>query len=927
MTDAGGEAVSPVPEAYPQDWIFDVALRDGGSVRFRPILPTDGEGLQHLVSKMSVDSVYFRFFRVKHELEPEELHRLTHLDYTERMAFVALAGGEVVAVGRYDRKEAGTTVAEVALAVMDEQQGRGIGTLLLHYLARYADAQGIASFRAHVLADNHTMIRVFRDARFVMERDLDEGVYTVEFPTQLSAEGRLAEEEREKVAVAESVMPIFHPTSIAVIGASRNPQSIGGRLFKNLMSAGFVGPLYPVNPGATVVRSVKTYPTILDVPGSVDLAFIVVPARFVLDAVRQCAEKGVRGLITITAGFSETGAEGAALENEVLEVVRQSGMRMVGPNCMGLINTDPDVRLDGQFGPRRPPTGNVAMSSQSGALGIAILDYAARLNIGISTFISIGNKADVGVNDLLMYWEDDPHTDVILLYVESFGHPRRFARIARRIARHKPIVAVKSGRTAAGARAASSHTGSLASLDVAVDALFHQAGVIRTTTLAELFDVTTLLSNQPLPAGRRVGVLTNAGGPGILAVDALASQGLDVVEFSPELQAELRSHLAPDASVRNPVDMIASAGPGHYRACLDVLLNSDEIDTVFTIFTPASPEGERPTAAVIRDAGMAHDGDKTMIIAYMSAEGAPEELSAAEARIPNFPFPEQAARALVKAVEYAEWRAKPEGTVIEFGDIDVALARSVVTSALGRFGVDGGWLEPSEVDEVLRAYGLSLARSEVVASEEEAVAVAAEIGGTVVLKVISPSALHKSDVGGVVLDVEGEAAVCEAFRAVTNAVPDPEGVLVQEFVGEGHEVLIGMTEDPVFGPLLVFGLGGVFVELIGDVAFRIHPLTDRDAEDMISEVKSAKLLEGYRGGDPGDIPALRDALLRVSALVDHLPELTELDLNPVKVRTPGAGIRIVDARMRVRAVVGPWVPTRWDLPAARPARMGRTQGG
>ncbi len=921
MTDTGGEPPQSVPEAYPQGWIFDVALRDGGSVRFRPILPTDGDGLQYLVSKMSVDSVYFRFFRVKHELEPEELHRLTHLDYAERMAFVALADGEVVAVGRYDHKESGTPVAEVALAVMDEQQGRGIGTLLLQHLARYADAQGIVSFRAHVLADNYAMIRVFRDARFVMEHDLDEGVYTVEFPTRLSAEGRLAEEEREKVAVAESVLPVFHPTSIAVIGASRNPLSIGGRLFKNLMAAGFSGPIYPVNPGAAVVRSVKTYPTILDVPGPVDLAFIVVPARFVLDAVRQCAEKGVKGLIMITAGFSETSSEGAALENEVLEVVRQSGMRMVGPNCMGLINTDPAIRLDGQFGPRRPPTGNVAMSSQSGALGIAILDYASRLNIGISTFISIGNKADVGVNDLLMYWEDDPHTDVILLYVESFGHPRRFARIARRIARQKPIVAVKSGRTAAGARAASSHTGSLASLDVAVDALFHQAGVIRTTTLAELFDVTTLLSNQPLPAGRRVGVLTNAGGPGILAVDALESQGLEVVEFSPGLQAELRSHLTPDASVRNPVDMIASAGPDQYRACLDVLLDSDEIDTVFTIFTPASPEGERPTAAVIRDAGVAHDGDKTMIIAYMSAEGAPEELSAAEARIPNFPFPEQAARALVKAVEYAEWRAQPEGTVIEFGDVEKERARSVVASALGRFGLDGGWLEPGEVDEVLRAYGLSLARSAVAASEGEAVAVAADIGGPVVLKVISPSALHKSDVGGVVLDVEGDRAVREAFQAVVAAVPDPEGVLVQEFVGEGHEVLIGMTEDPVFGPLLVFGLGGVFVELIGDVAFRIHPLTDRDANDMISEVRSAKLLEGYRGGDPGDIPALRDALLRVSALVEDLPELMELDLNPVKVRSPGAGIRVVDARMRVRAVAGPWVPTRWDLPAARPARM------
>jgi acetyl coenzyme A synthetase (ADP forming)-like protein len=905
------------PENYPDEWTFDVVLRDGSTVGLRPILPTDGEGLQSMLANMSVDSVYQRFFRVKRTLEPEELHHFTHLDYRNRMAFVAIDDGELIGVGRYDRKDSAKPEAEVAFAVIDAHQGRGIGTQLLQHLAEYARRHGITSFRAFVLADNHAMIRVFRDARFRMHRDLDEGgVYTVEFPTEVSPETRAADEERERTAIAASMLPIFYPHSVAVIGASRNPDSIGGRLLTNLISSDFTGPVYPVNPSAGTVRSVKAYPTVLDVPGPVDLAFIVVPAPYVVETVRQCGEKGVKGIVVISAGFSETGAAGAALEAELLGVVRSAGMRMVGPNCMGVVNTDPVVSLDGQFGPLQPPRGNVAMSSQSGALGIAILDYARELGIGISSFVSVGNKADVSGNDLLLYWEEDPSTDVILLYLESFGNPRRFARIARRIAKQKPIIAVKSGRTAAGAKAAGSHTGSLASLDVAADALFHQAGVIRVTTLRELFDVTGLLANQPLPAGRRVAVLTNAGGPGILAVDALESQGLDIVEFSEHLQAQLRSLLSPDAAVANPVDMIASAGPDQYRACLDLLFTSDEIDAVVVIYIPASPDGVRETAEVIRDAGLRNHGSKTFLAVYMSAAGVPAELASGGGRIPIFPFPEQAARALAKAATYAEWKQRPEGVVFEFDDIDTDRVRTTMDAAVERLGVDGGWLEPTEVDTVLGACGLPLPASGTARSEDDAVLLAAKIGGPVVLKVISPAALHKSDVGGVVLDVEGEEEIRAAYRAVTRAVPDPQGVLVQAYVGSGHEVLIGMTEDPVFGPLIVFGLGGVFVELVGDVAFRIHPLTDLEAAEMIRDVKTARLLDGYRGGDAGDLDALRAALLRVSALVNLAPEIVEMDMNPVKVHEPGRGVNVVDARIKVRPVEGPWVPTRRDILSA-----------
>ncbi|MDJ0960253.1 MAG: GNAT family N-acetyltransferase [Acidimicrobiia bacterium] len=909
-------AVPIPPDDYPGEWVFDVVLRDGSTVAIRPILPADGDGLQQLLGNMSVESVYQRFFRVKHKLEPDELHYFTHLDYRDRMAFVVIDDDELIGVGRYERRDPDLPVAEVAFAVVDAHQGRGIGTQLVQQLTRFARRQGISAFRAFVLADNHAMIRVFRDARFTMHRDLDEGVYTVEFPTEVSDETRAAEEERERVAVAASMMPIFYPHSVAVVGASRNTASIGGRLFKNLITGDYTGPVYPVNPKADTVRSVRAYPSVLDIPGPVDLAFIVVPARFVIDAVRECGEKGVKGLVVISAGFSETGVEGRALEEELLSVVRGAGMRMVGPNCMGVLNTDPVVSMDGQFGPLRPPRGNVAMSSQSGALGIAILDYATDLNVGISTFVSVGNKADVSGIDLLMYWEEDPATDVILLYLESFGNPRRFARIARRIAKKKPIVAVKSGRTIAGAKAASSHTGSLASLDVAADALFRQAGVIRVTTLRELFDVTALLANQPLPRGRRVAVLTNAGGPGILAVDALSAEGLEIVEFSAELQARLQAQLSPDAAVANPVDMIASAGPAQYRACLDLLFASDEVDAVMVIYIPASPEGVRETAEVIRDAGLGNHGQKTFLAVYMSSGDVPTELASGGGRVPTFPFPEQAARALAKAATYSEWRSKTEGDLVTFADVRRDTVREVISGALERLGSDGGWLDPAEVDAVLAASGLPLPESGVVATEDEAVGLASSIGAPVVLKVIAPSALHKSDVGGVVLDVEGDAAVRDAYRQVTSAVPDPEGVLVQEYVGGGHEVLIGMTEDPVFGPLIVFGLGGVFVELVGDVAFRIHPLTDSEATDMIRDVKTAQLLDGYRGGDAGDLDALRDALLRVSMLVEYAPEIVEMDMNPVKVHEPGAGINVVDARIRVRAVEGPWVPTRRDIPSA-----------
>ncbi len=915
MSTAIPASIIDAPSGYPHEWEQDAALKDGGTVRIRPIVPADATALQAFVKNMSTESSYFRFFRVKRQLEPEELEEFTQLDYSEQMAFVAIVDGELGGVGRYSAKGCPDGVAEAAFTVADELQGKGIGTLLVYRISAYARAHDIKGFRAHLLADNHAMMRVFRNAGFAMRREVDQGVYTVEIDTEESDAVLAAEGRAEQISIAASVMPLFYPTSIAVIGASRDKLSIGGRLFNNIINADFNGPVYPVNPKASIVRSIRCYPSVTDIPGTVDLAFIVVPARYVNDVVRECAGKGVRGVVVISAGFSETGEKGNQMEQELLDIVRDAGMRMVGPNCMGLQNTDPAVSLDGQFGPVMPRTGNVSMSSQSGALGLAILDYATHMNLGISTFISVGNKVDVAGNDLLLYWEQDPNTDVILLYLESFGNPRRFSRIARRITKKKPIVAVKSGRTSAGARAASSHTGSLASLDVAADALFRQAGVIRVSTLEELFDVTALLANQPVPQGDRVAIVTNAGGPAILAVDALESQGLVVPEFSDELQAELRSFLAPDAAVANPVDMIAAAGPEEYRLAIGALLASDEIDALITLFIPASEEGVSETSTAIREAGEATPDDKTFLCVYMHSGGAPSELSSIDVGFPTFSFPERAAKALRKATTYAEWLAKPEGVVPQFEGIDSERARRVIDTAIDGADDAGVWLDPDAVDAILESYGLTIPKARVVSTVEEAIAFGDEIRAPIVVKVISPSAVHKSDVGGVALDVSGAGDIAAAYEQVTAAVPDPEGVLVQEFVSGGHEVLIGMVEDPIFGPLIVFGLGGVFVELIGDVAFRIHPLTDRDAAEMISEVKSARLLEGYRGGEPGDIDAVVDTLLRVSNLIEDLPEIFEMDLNPVKVGTPGSGVRIVDARIRVRPTTGTWIPSRTDLPS------------
>jgi acetyl coenzyme A synthetase (ADP forming)-like protein len=709
---------------------------------------------------------------------------------------------------------------------------------------------------------------------------------------------------------------IFRPQSVAVIGASRDRDTIGGRLFHNLLSSSFRGPVYPVNPKANVIQSVRAYRSIEEIPDPVDLAIIVVPALHVLSAVDACGRKGVRGVVVISAGFKETGAEGAAREQELLDCVRRHDIRMVGPNCLGVINTEPDVRLDSTFAQIHPPAGRVAFSSQSGALGVAILDLAIQLNIGISHFISVGNKADVSGNDLLEYWEKDEGTNVILLYLESFGNPRRFTQIARRVARRKPIVAVKSGRTAAGVRAASSHTGSLAGPDTAVTALCEQSGVIRTDTIEELFDVAMLLANQPVPRRNRVGIVTNAGGPGIMASDACETHGLVVPALEPGTVEALRAFLPTEASTRNPVDMVASATPEAFERAVRLVLEDPNVDALLTIYVTPIVTGPAEVAQAIlrgaraaaRTAGERGVPAKPLLTCFMGSHGVPEGLrSLHEGHVPSYTFPEPAAIALSRAVRYGRWLAEPEGRTLHFRDVERDRAGAALAAARGRAAPgQSAWLSPDEVREVLEAYGFTMPAGVVVHDADAAVAAAAGMGYPVAIKLVSETISHKSDVGGVILDVRSEAEVREAVRGIERRLREQgrsaelTGIAVQRMIREGIEAIVGVTQDPTFGPLVMFGLGGVHVELLRDVAFRIHPLTDRDARELVRGVRGGKLLEGYRGAPPGDVPALEEVLLRVSQLLEDHPDIAEMDLNPVKVLSPGRGCVTVDARIAVR---------------------------
>ncbi len=892
----------------PRTYEAEEILRDGGSIRIRAIRPDDKERLVDHFQRLSQRSVYFRFFGAKRRLTDEETKRFTEPDFVRHVGLVAtlLEDGQehIIGVGRYIARADGSVSqrAEVAFAVADAHQGRGIGTILLEHLAPLARANGITEFEADVLGENNRMLEVFAKSGFVVRRSLEAGVIHLSFPTEETPEFLQASFARERAAAAQSIRSFLNPRSVAVVGASRHRRTIGGALLANLRHDGFTGPIYPVNPSATNIDGVRCYASVSAIGAAVDLAVIAVPAAAVEEVVADCARAGVRGVVVISSGFAEASPAGRLVQERLAQFVRESGMRMVGPNCMGILNTDPAVSLNATFAPTWPTTGNIGMSSQSGALGLAILDYVRELNIGMSTFLSVGNKADVSSNDLLCYWAEDPRTQVILLYLESFGNPRKFARIAPEVARRKPIVAVKSGRSAAGTRAASSHSAALASLDVAVDALFEQAGVIRTSTLEELFDVAALLATQPVPEGPRVGVVTNAGGPGILLADACEAHGLKLPELAPPTVAQLRAFLPPHAGFGNPIDMTASASAEDYRRTVAAVGADPNIDSLIVIYIPPLVTQPEEVATAIAAAAGTVSPDKPVLSVFISSKGAPAVLSSGpRGQLPSYTFPENAALALASVERYARWRRRPPGTPF----ILDRLARDTIRVVIDRLLATATgplWLPPKDLATVLRAAGIELAAFEQTALSET-VATAERLGYPLVAKVVAPAVLHKSDVGGVIMGLESADAVAAAVDTLTarmrNIGTPLDAVLLQREVRGGIEALVGVTTDPTFGPLVVCGLGGVLVELLHDVAFRLSPVTEIDAAEMIGKLRASKLLDGYRGLPPGDRDALIGVITRISAVVEVVPELRELDLNPVKVLRPGEGAIVVDGRMRV----------------------------
>jgi acetate---CoA ligase (ADP-forming) len=868
----------------------DVILRDGGTLRLRPPTAADADALLGFYRALSRQSLHGRFHGLPH-LGPQLVESLLDPNWTERGALLGALtddGGErIVAIGNYVRLR-DPALAESAFAVADAEQGRGIGTRLLEQLAVRAADVGIERFVAEVLADNQSMLGVFERAGFELKRELAGGVVEVEFPIATTERFELSVEERDHTGVVASLRPFFEPASVAVVGASPRRGTIGGELFRNILAGDFAGAAYPVNPKGAAVAGVRAYSSIGEIPDPVDLAVISVPAEHALGAAEEALRHGIRALVVISAGFAEVGTEGAERQERLLALVRAHGARLIGPNCLGIAVAGP--RLNATFAARSAPSGNIGFSSQSGALGLALLEAADARGLGLSAFVSIGNKADVSSNDLLEWWEDDEVTDVVLLYVESFGNPRRFARLARRVARRKPVLALKSGTSATGQRAASSHTAALAGSEAGVDALFDQAGVIRAASLEELIDVAALLAGQPEPRGRRVAVLTNAGGLGILAADACDAAGLELPALSGETVSRLRELLPEEASVANPVDMLGSATAASYEQALPVVLADPHVDAALVLFVPAVPATADEVAAAVDASATEAGTDKPVLAVVMSSGGIPEALRGSSAAA-AFTYPESAARALGRVAERAEWLRRPLGAVPSLEGVDRAAAAAVVDRVLA--GAEDAWLDPADTREILTAYGLPLVPERVAADPDEAAKAAGALGFPAVVKSAEAGA-HKTETGGVALDLEDAAAARAAAERIGGRV------VVQPMVRGGTELLAGLVQDPVFGPLVAFGPGGVFAELIGDAGLRIAPLTDVDAEELVTSGKAGRLVRGFRGAPAADVGALVDLVHRLSALGEDLPAVAELDLNPV-LAFPDRAVA-VDARIRVRRV-------------------------
>jgi len=895
--------------AAPASREADVLLSDGGTVHLRPIRPEDAPDIVDMHSRFSERTRYLRYFSAYPRIPPRDLERFVTVDHRDREALVAVLGDRIISVGRYDRLT--DDEAEVAFVVEDAHQGRGIGSVLLEHLAEAAREVGIRRFVAEVLAENGQMVRMFTDAGYTPTRSFDEGVVHLSFDIAVTPRSLEVLRDREHRAEARSIARLLRPSSLAVVGASTRPGSVGNALLSHVVAGGFRGAVHAVNPAAAPAGDappeaapagdgpdapgtgdVPWCASVLDVPGPVDLALVAVPAPAVAGVVAECARKGVHGLVVVSGGFGETDEAGRARERDLVETARAGGMRVVGPNCLGVVNADPEVRLNASLVPRLPPPGRVGLFAQSGALGVAVLDQATRLGLGVSSFVSAGNRADVSGNDLMQHWQDDPATEVVLLYLESFGNPRKFARVASRLARRKPVAAVKSRAVPPGLAGPGPTV-----QDSGVEALFAQSGVIRVDTVPQLLDVALLLACQPLPRGRRVAVVGNSAALGLLAADACAGTGLEVADGW-------------------PVDLGADATPADLAAAVREALADDGVDALVVVFVPAlATPGTAYADALLAEtlSEIPGQGERArpvpVVSTFLAEDGVPERLrrpdpggGAARGSIPSYGSPEAAVQALGRVAAYADWLRRPPGRVPDPPGVDLPAGRRVVEEAL-RLRPEGGPLDGPTAAALLAAYGIEVVPSRRCRSAEEAVAAAEALGYPTTLKVAEGILRHRVDLGGVRLDLGSAAQVRQAYEGL-RTLGATEDVVVQPMRPPGVACLVEVVEDPSFGAVVGFGLAGVATELLGDRAWRAAPLTDADAAALVRAPLAAPLLFGHRGAAPADVDALADLLLRVGLLADALPEVRHVELHPVLAAT--RGLSVLHAAVRV----GP--------PAARP---------
>ena len=869
---------------YPQRWETDVVLLDGGTVHIRPLLREDAAAIEAFHGRQSRESIYFRYFSPMPKLTARELERITNVDYVSRMAFVALLGDDIIGIASYDVWPSHNE-AEAAFIVDDEQQGRGLATVLIEYLVVAARENGLEALTAQVLPSNRRMVSVFNQVGFEVASTFAEGVIEVRLELDATPQSAAKIEERERRAEARSIERLLFPSSIAVIGAGRDPDGLGNRVFRNLRANPFGGSIFPVNPQAVPIEGVPAYTSVTEIVDDIDLAVVAVPAAAVTEVVEQCGRKRVHGLVIISAGFDEVAVGQQTIQQHVVDRALRYGMRVIGPESLGVINTAPEGSVYATFATVEVPDGRVGFLTQSGTLGIAALEHARRSNVGISTFVDIGSRVDVSGNDLLQFWRDDPRTSVVLLYLETFGNPRKFTRIAREMARTKPIVAVKSGRTLAADREEAS--GGLASVwpaDATVDALLAQSGVIRVETPPELFTVARVLLTQPVPRGRRAAVVSNSKGATMLAVDACSRAGLELSETA---------------------EMTWAAGPDDYGAAVAAALASEVVDSIVLVYAP--PVHERRTAigeAVAAELVAHAEGGgaaKPILATFLGGHGV-ADLTVDDVTIPLFEFPGEAARTLGLITQYGEWLAQPSGGRAEVPEADVAAAATIAAAILHE-DPDGRWLDRDEAASLFRSAGFEVAAHRTAGTADEAVTAARDIGYPVVLKATGVERFRRGEEGGVALDLHDDASLRAAHARMVESLGDAmQPTVVQAMVPPGADVLVAAHQHPSFGGVVSIGVGGVMASTNRELPTRILPLTDTDARRLVELSPVAPLLAAEQPGG-AVTEACCTFLARLSSVLDQVPEIADVLLNPLIIGAQGACI--VDAWVRI-------APYAWD---------------